>query len=113
MLGGLRTRRNAIHRLLSVWETGMPPGPTPETLEKAGLYDFGFGVDGPVPAHPKFDPANGDLLFFGHQPSPPYVTWYRVDRAGRPVESGQIDTKLPSRLRLMMHDIIATDHYAA
>jgi carotenoid cleavage dioxygenase-like enzyme len=96
------------NRLLALWEAGLPHELTPETLETVALYDFGGKLNGPVTAHPKFDPANGDLLFFGYQPFPPYITWYRADRAGRLVESRAIDSKLA----VMMHDFIATDNYA-
>ena len=65
-------------------------------------------MTGPVTAHPKFDPVTGDLLFFGYQPFPPYVTWYRASRDGKLIESRPIDTGLP----VMMHDFIATDNYA-
>ena len=74
----------------------------------SGLFDFGGKLTGPVTAHPKFDPVTGDLLFFGYQPFPPYVTWYRASRDGKLIESRPIDTGLP----VMMHDFIATDNYA-
>jgi carotenoid cleavage dioxygenase-like enzyme len=96
------------NRLLALWEAGLPHELKPETLETVGLYSFGDKVNGPVTAHPKFDPANDDLLFFGYQPFPPFVTWHRADRAGRWLESRPIDSKLP----VMMHDFIATDNYA-
>jgi carotenoid cleavage dioxygenase-like enzyme len=96
------------NRLLALWEAGLPHELKPETLETVGLYDFGGKMTGPVTAHPKFDPKNGDLLFFGYQPFPPYVTWYRADRSGRLLESRPIDSGLP----VMMHDFTATDNYA-
>lgn len=95
-------------RLLALWEAGLPHELKPDTMETVGLYSFGAKLGGPVTAHPKFDPVNGDLLFFGYQPVPPYVTWYRAERGGRLVESRPIDSKLP----VMMHDFIATDNYA-
>ena len=96
------------NRLLALWEAGLPHELKPDTLETVGLFDFGGKMTGPVTAHPKVDPRNGDLLFFGYQPFPPYVTWYRADRAGRLLESRPIDSGLP----VMMHDFIATDNYA-
>jgi carotenoid cleavage dioxygenase-like enzyme len=96
------------NRLLALWEAGLPHELKPETLETVGLYDFGGKMTGPVTAHPKLDPATGDLLFFGYQPFPPYVTWYRADRSGKLLESRAIDTGLA----VMMHDFIATDNYA-
>ncbi|HUA31999.1 MAG TPA: carotenoid oxygenase family protein [Candidatus Binataceae bacterium] len=96
------------NRLLALWEAGLPHELKPETLETVGMYDFDGKMTGPVTAHPKFDPVSGDLLFFGYQPFPPYVTWYRADRQGKLVESRPIDSGLP----VMMHDFIATDNYA-
>ena len=96
------------NRLLALWEAGLPHELQPETLETVGLYDFGGKISGPVTAHPKVDPANGDLLFFGYQPFPPYVTWYRAARDGKLLESRPIDSGIP----VMMHDFITTDNYA-
>jgi carotenoid cleavage dioxygenase-like enzyme len=96
------------NRMLALWEAGLPHELKPETLETVGMYDFGGKLNGPMTAHPKFDPVTGDLLFFGYGPFPPYVTWYRAGRDGKLIESRGIDTGLPA----MMHDFIATDNYA-
>jgi carotenoid cleavage dioxygenase-like enzyme len=96
------------NRMLALWEAGLPHELKPETLETVGTYDFGGKLNGPMTAHPKFDPVTGDLLFFGYGPFPPYVTWYRAGRDGKLIESRGIDTGLPA----MMHDFIATDNYA-
>lgn len=96
------------NRLLALFEAASPHELKPLTLETVGLFDFGGKLTGPVTAHPKFDPVNGDLLFFGYQPFPPYATWYRAGRDGKLIESRPIDTGLP----VMMHDFIATDDYA-
>ncbi|HXW84263.1 MAG TPA: carotenoid oxygenase family protein, partial [Candidatus Binataceae bacterium] len=96
------------NRLLALWEAGLPHELRPETLETIGMFDFGGRLNGPVTAHPKFDPNNGDLLFFGYQPMPPFVTWYRAGRDGTLLESRAIDTGVP----VMMHDFVTTDDYA-
>src|SRR5271155_2590614 len=83
------------NRVLALWEAGLPHELQPETLETVGFFDFGGKMNGPVTAHPKFDARNGDLLFFGYQVMPPYLTWYRADRNGRLLESRVIDTGLP------------------
>jgi len=61
------------NRMLALWEADYA-WLKPETLETVGMYDFGGKLNGPMTAHPKFDPVTGDLLFFGYQPFPPYVT---------------------------------------
>jgi carotenoid cleavage dioxygenase len=96
------------NRLLALFEAASPHELKPETLETIGLFDFDGKLQGAVTAHPKFDPVTGDLLFFGYQPFPPYVTWYRASRDGKLLESRPIDTGLP----VMMHDFIATDDHA-
>ena len=96
------------NRLLALWEAGLPHELKPFSLETIGTYNFCGKLNGPMTAHPKFDPKSGELLFFGYQPIPPYVTYYRADRAGNLVESQPVDTGLP----VMMHDFVATEHYA-
>jgi carotenoid cleavage dioxygenase len=96
------------NRLLALFEASLPHELEPLTLATVGLYNFGGKVSGPVTAHPKFDPVSGDLLFFGYQPFPPYLTWYRADRAGNLLETRPID----SGRAVMMHDFVTTDNYA-
>jgi len=62
-------------RLLALLEAASPHELKPLTLETVGLFDFDGKLTGPVTAHPKVDPVTGELLFFGYQPFPPYVTW--------------------------------------
>ena len=95
-------------RLLALMEAGLPTELGPESLGTVGMYSFCGKLNGPMTAHPKYDPANGDLLFFGYSPFPPYVTWYRADKAGNLLEARAIDSGLP----VMMHDFVATDNYA-
>ena len=96
------------NRLLALWEGGLPHELEPVTLETVGPYSFCDRLDGPMTAHPKFDPKTGELLFFGYQPFPPFVTWHRADAKGNLVESHPIDTGLP----VMMHDFVTTENYA-
>jgi len=96
------------NRVLALWEAGLPHELQPETLETVGFFDFGGKMNGPVTAHPKLDARNGDLLFFGYQVMPPYLTWHRADRDGRLLESRVIDTGLPA----MLHDFAVTDDFA-
>jgi carotenoid cleavage dioxygenase-like enzyme len=95
------------NRLLALFEAGLPHELDTATLETKGFFDFAGKLGGPMTAHPKFDPVSGELLFFGYQPFPPYLTYYRADRAGNLVESRTIDSGLP----VMMHDFVATDNY--
>ena len=96
------------NRLLALWEAGLPHELRPGTLETVGPYDFRGKLSGPMTAHPKFDPETRELLFFGYQPFPPYVSWHRANTAGELVESLPIDSGLP----VMMHDFITTPNHA-
>ncbi|HUO03644.1 MAG TPA: carotenoid oxygenase family protein [Candidatus Binataceae bacterium] len=96
------------NRLLALYEAGLPHELTPLTLETVGLFDFGGKLNGPMTAHPKVDPETGDLLFFGYQPFPPYLIFYRADSTGKLLESRPIDSGLPA----MIHDFVATSNYA-
>ncbi|HVA68529.1 MAG TPA: carotenoid oxygenase family protein [Candidatus Binataceae bacterium] len=95
-------------RLLALWEAGLPHELEPATLATRGTFDFGGSLSGPMTAHPKLDPLTGELHFFGYQPFPPYVTYYRADIRGNLVEQRAIDTGLPT----MMHDFVVTAHHA-
>jgi carotenoid cleavage dioxygenase-like enzyme len=94
-------------KLLALVEQSLPTQMAPCTLETVGLYDFGGKLAGPMTAHPKLDPENGEMLFFGYSPFPPYLQYHVVDRGGALVCSEAIDVAWPS----MMHDFAVTrDH---
>jgi carotenoid cleavage dioxygenase len=76
-------------------------------LETIGEYDFDGALVGGMTAHPKVDPCNGELLFFGYSPFPPYLRYHRVDPSGRLVQSIDIDLPNP----VMMHDFAVTERY--
>ena len=59
-----------------------PPSSTAE-LETVGEYDFDGALQGSMTAHPKGDPATGELLFFGYSPFPPLPALPRGRRRRR------------------------------
>ncbi len=70
-------------KLLALWEGGLPHALDRETLATFGEDDLG-GITAPVSAHPKVDPASGDIYNFGIELGP--ISWlhlYRCDRDGR------------------------------
>jgi carotenoid cleavage dioxygenase-like enzyme len=95
------------NRLMALWEGGLPHELRPGTLETVGLYSFANKLNGPMTAHPKFDPETGELLFFGYQLLPPYVVYHRADKNGNLIESQPIETGIPT----MMHDFVATRNH--
>ena len=59
-------------------------------------------------AHPKTDPATGELHFFGYGFAPPFLTYHRLSAAGELVTSAEIAVPGPT----MMHDFAITDRHA-
>lgn len=93
-------------RIMALWEVGLPHEITPE-LETVGPFDFDGQLNGTMTAHPHEDPETGELLFFGYGLRPPYLTFYRLDAAGRLVEKAEIDLPDP----VMMHDFAVTRNH--
>ena len=79
----------ALHadRLLALWEGGPPHLLDPDTLATQGTYDFEGRLRGTLrsfSAHPKWDPATGEMFNFGQDFTPlPSLNCWKVDRAGR------------------------------
>jgi carotenoid cleavage dioxygenase-like enzyme len=93
-------------RLFALEEGGFPYEVTPD-LATIGAYTFDGALRTPMTAHPKTCPTTGELLFFGYQLRPPYLTYYRADAAGKVVQTRVIDVPRAT----MMHDFAVTrDH---
>jgi carotenoid cleavage dioxygenase len=90
-------------RHLALWEGGQPTALTAE-LDTIGLDDFAGALAGPMTAHPRIDPVDGKLLFFGYSPFPPYLRYHEVDASGKLVRSVEIDLPNP----IMIHDFLVT-----
>ena len=72
--------------LLALWEGGHPWRLDPDTLETIGEHDFDGRLKGAhaFSAHPKVDPATGELFNFGIAYGPrTRINSYRVGRDGR------------------------------
>jgi carotenoid cleavage dioxygenase len=69
-------------------------------LETLGPHDFGGKLKTAMSAHPRICPVTGELLFFGYNAVPPYLTYHRVSADGELVQSEEITLKAPP----MMHD---------
>lgn len=95
-------------KLLALWEAGLPTELDPRTLDTLGPWDFHGGLERAMTAHPKVDPATGDLLFFAHVfGASRELTFYRADKSGRIVES----RKIPMPFPCMMHDFAITESF--
>ena len=84
------------------------PWEVDENLETKGAYDFNGKLKGAMTAHPRTCPKTGELLFFSYSVmSEPYLTYYRVNPAGKLVQIEPIE--LPRAV--MMHDWNVTENH--
>jgi carotenoid cleavage dioxygenase len=77
------------------------------SLETRGVETFGGKVP-TLSAHPKLDPATGELLFFDYKPFPPYLTYGVADAEGRLTHHTTIDLPGPR----LQHDMAITERHA-
>ncbi len=79
----------------------------PVTLAPHGAAPWGQTKMG-VSAHPKLDPATGELLYFGYGTEAPYMTFGVLDAAGHPIHQQPVPLPGPR----LPHDMAFTEHYA-
>lgn len=82
--------------LLALWEGGRPTRVDPDTLDTYGLHGFEGGLKGlgMWSAHPRFDPATGEMFNFGLRFAPtPGVHCYKVDRSGKLTRAASVRLK--------------------
>ena len=99
--------------LLAFGEQGLPWELDPETLETRGLYNFGGALNplSPFAAHPKIDPATGDLFNFGisFSANQPSLNLYRFAAAGELVYRKRVPLDEPRSL----HDFLFAGRHVA
>jgi carotenoid cleavage dioxygenase len=91
-------------RIFALVESSFPTELTGE-LDTLGICDFEGRLDTAMTAHPKLCPIKGELHFFGYGFAPPYLTYHRLDAAGKLVQSEVIDIPGPA----MIHDFAITE----
>ena len=97
-------------KLLALEEGHAPFAIDPDSLDSIGAWRFDGRLEGPMTAHPKIDPATGEMLFFGYMAAGMFstdVSYQRVDAAGRLVHAERFEAPFAS----MMHDFIVTDEH--
>ncbi|MBC2670313.1 carotenoid oxygenase family protein [Novosphingobium piscinae] len=98
-------------KLLALKEDSPPVAMDPETLETLGTWDFGGRMTSQTfTAHPKIDPATGEMLAFGYAAKglcTRDMVYYVVDPAGDIVHEAWFE--LP--YYCMMHDFGITQDY--
>jgi carotenoid cleavage dioxygenase len=90
-------------RYLALWEAGLPTVLT-QDLDTVGQDDFAGRLAGGMTAHPKIDPVDGEMLFFGYSAFAPHLRYHVADRAGKLTRSVEIDLPGP----VMIHDFVVT-----
>ena len=92
-------------RLLTSGEVGYPYELSPTDLSTVGVYDFGGKLTTSMTAHPKIDPATGQMHFFGYGFVPPFLTYHVADADGTLVHSTEVPVPGPT----MIHDFAITE----
>ncbi len=91
-------------RLLALWEGGPPHEIKVPGLETVGPFRFGGKLRHACTAHPKIDPQTGEFLFFGYQPTRPFLRYSIADNKG--VITRTTAVEIPRAV--MMHDFAVT-----
>jgi carotenoid cleavage dioxygenase len=110
--GGVANTNIVFHagRLLALEEGHLPTEIEPGTLATRGYHDYGGAIRGPFTAHPKIDPATGELVFFGYNaagPLTPSLSFGAVGADGIVKRFERFEAPYAS----MVHDFIVTEHH--
>jgi carotenoid cleavage dioxygenase len=92
-------------RLLSSGEIGFPYELSPTDLSTVGAHDFGGRLTTSMTAHPKIDPATGQMHFFGYGFVEPFLTYHVADATGALIKSTPVPVPGPT----MIHDFAITE----
>ncbi|HEY9802377.1 MAG TPA: carotenoid oxygenase family protein [Leptolyngbyaceae cyanobacterium] len=95
-------------KLLALWEGAEPYEISVPNLETVGSYNYQGKLASRFTAHPKIDPATGEMMFFGYAvTSQPYLQYSIVSPQGELTKTVTIDIPAP----VMMHDFAITENY--
>jgi carotenoid cleavage dioxygenase-like enzyme len=110
--GGVANTNIVFHagRLLALEEAHLPTEIEPGTLKTLGYCDYKGGLAGPFTAHPKIDPATGEMVFFGYNaagPLTPALSFGSIGASGAVTRFERFETPYAS----MVHDFIVTENH--
>jgi carotenoid cleavage dioxygenase len=97
-------------RLLAMEEGHLPHELDPVTLESIGPWNYRGKLHTAMTAHPKVDPATGEMVFFAYMASGPFaadVAVHKVDPVGVLTETIILATPYSA----MVHDFVLTENY--
>ncbi|KAF8051661.1 hypothetical protein N665_1686s0013 [Sinapis alba] len=77
-------------------------------LQTLGMMDYDKRLTHSFTAHPKVDPATGEMFTFGYSHTPPYLTYRVISEDGIMHDPVPITISEP----IMMHDFAITETYA-
>jgi len=93
--------------LLAQWEGGDPHAVRVPKLETVGPHTFGGKLKHAWSAHPKIDPATGEMVGFGYDVKPPFASFSVVNAKGELTRTAAVELKRAT----MMHDFALTANY--
>ena len=107
--GGVANTNIVWHggRLLALEEGHLPMEMRPDTLETAAYCDFAGAVTGPFTAHPKIDPATGELVFFGYHVGGRFSATMSYGTIGADGRAGRFE-HFEAPFASMVHDFAVT-----
>jgi carotenoid cleavage dioxygenase len=100
---------NVFHHAGSIWainELSLPYELTPE-LDTVRAHNFGGPLPAGMNAHPKFDPATGEMHVMGYSFVEPFLRYHVVDAAGALTRTEEIAVGGP----IMVHDMALTEQW--
>lgn len=98
------------NRLMALMEGTIAVELDPVSLETKGNFDYDGKIAGPITAHPKFDHASGEMVFFGNQAEGVFSPWVRLniaDKDGNLIKNEMIEVPFAS----FVHDFFVTENY--
>jgi carotenoid cleavage dioxygenase-like enzyme len=107
VLPGINIIRHA-HRVFALGE-GTAPYEMTEGLVTIGRYDFANGLPLGMCAHPKIDPATGEMILFRYGLKEPYLYWAVIGADGRVTRPPEAIAEVDRGY--MIHDFMITEHF--
>ncbi|HUC16791.1 MAG TPA: carotenoid oxygenase family protein [Acetobacteraceae bacterium] len=107
LLPGINIVRHA-HRLLALGEGTAPYEMTGE-LATIGRYDFAGGLPLGMCAHPKIDPASGEMIVFRYGLEEPYLYWAAIGPDGTVTRPPEVVAEIDRGY--MIHDFMITEDF--
>ena len=110
--GGVANTNIVWHadRLLALEEAHLPFALDWRTLEPRGYCDFDGKLKFRMTAHPKIDPATGELVLFAYSAGGPFsrdMLYGTLDRRGKLTRLDRFEAPYAS----MVHDFLVTEHH--